>query len=399
MNTEQRVLIVGAGPVGLVLAYRLAAAQIPVTLVEALPDLAEDLRASTFHPPTLEILDEIGVVQRMISTGVVAPTFQYRDRSDGSIIGEFDFGMLRADTRFPFRVQCEQFKVARYIYERLQTLPGVDIRFSARATAVRQDADKVTLTIGTADGTEEISGRFLLGADGANSAVRAAVGIELEGFTWPERFLVLSTPFDFATAIDRLSPVSYYADPDEWCFCLKVPGLWRVMFPVKTETSEDTLASPELAERLLQGFYARATRYDVVHRTLYRVHQRIAPDYRAGRVLLAGDAAHLNNPLGGMGLNSGIHDAANLANTLTAVWRGADDTLLDRYTRQRRPIAVEHVDAQSKRNKAFLEERDPAVRRQRLDEIRRTAEDPHAAYLFVRKTAMIDSLRQAATLA
>ena len=388
----------GAGPVGLVLAYRLAAAGIPVTLVEALPDLAEDLRASTFHPPTLEILDDIGVVQRMIATGVVAPTFQYRDRRDGGIIGEFDFGVLRDDTPFPFRVQCEQYKVARYIYERLLTLPGVDIRFSARATAVRQDAERVTLTIETPDGTEDITGRYLLGADGANSAVRDAVGIELEGFTWPERFLVLSTPFDFAGVIDRLSPVSYYADPDEWCFCLKVPGLWRVMFPVKTETSEDTLASPELAERLLQGFFARATRYEVKHRTLYRVHQRIAPDYRAGRVLLAGDAAHLNNPLGGMGLNSGIHDAMNLADTLTAVWRGADEALLDRYTRQRRPVAVEHVDAQSKRNKEFLEERDPAIRRQRLDEIRRTAEDPKAAYLFVRKTAMIDSLRQAAAL-
>jgi 3-(3-hydroxy-phenyl)propionate hydroxylase len=389
---------VGAGPVGLVLAYRLATAGIAVTLVEALPDLAEDLRASTFHPPTLEILDDIGVVQRMIATGVVAPTFQYRDRQDGRIIGEFDFGVLRDDTRFPFRVQCEQFKVARYIYERLLTLSGVDIRFSARAIAVRQDADRVTLTIETPAGAEEITGRYLLGADGANSAVRGAVGIELEGFTWPERFLVLSTPFDFATVIERLSPVSYYADPDEWCFCLKVPGLWRVMFPVKTETTEDTLASPELAERLLQGFFPRDTRYEVKHRTLYRVHQRIAPDYRAGRVLLAGDAAHLNNPLGGMGLNSGIHDAMNLADTLTAVWRGADDALLDRYTRQRRPIAVEHVDAQSKRNKEFLEERDPAIRIKRLDEIRRTAEDPKAAYLFVRKTAMIDSVRQAAAL-
>jgi 3-(3-hydroxy-phenyl)propionate hydroxylase len=170
------------------------------------------------------------------------------------------------------------------------------------------------------------------------------------------------------------------------------------MFPVKTETTEDTLASPELAEQLLQGFFARATSYDVRHRTLYRVHQRIAPDYRCGRVLLAGDAAHLNNPLGGMGLNSGIHDAANLADTLIEVWRGAGDALLDRYTRQRRPIAVNHVDAQSKRNKAFLEERDPAVRRQRLDEFRSIAEDPKAAYLYVRQTAMIDSLRQAAAL-
>lgn len=394
MSHSDRVLIVGAGPVGLVLAYRLATAGIPVTLVEALPDLAEDLRASTFHPPTLEMLDTIGVVQRMIDTGVVAPTFQYRDRHDGSIIGEFDFGVLRDDTPFPFRVQCEQFKVARYIYERLQTLPDATVRFSARATAVRQDADGVTLTIETPDGTDELTGRYLLGADGANSSVREAVGIALEGFTWPERFLVLSTPFDFATVIERLSPVSYYADPDEWCFCLKVPGLWRVMFPVKTETTEDTLASPELAQRLLQSFFARDTGYEVRHRTLYRVHQRIAPDYRAGRVLLAGDAAHLNNPLGGMGLNSGIHDAFTLADTLIAVWRGADDALLDRYTRQRRPVAVEHVDAQSKRNKAFLEERDPVVRRQRLDEIRRTAEDPRAAYLFVRKTAMIDSLKE-----
>jgi len=398
-TTDRRVLIAGAGPVGLVLAYRLGTAGIPVTLIEALPDLAEDLRASTFHPPTMEMLDAIGVAQRMIDNGVVAPTFQYRDRQDGSLIGEFDFGVLRDDTKFPFRVQCEQFKVARYIYERLAALPDVTVRFSTRAIEVSQDADRVSLTVETPDGVETLTGRYLLGADGANSAVRRSVGIELEGFTWPERFLVLSTPFDFAAVIDRLSYVSYYADPDEWCFCLRVPGLWRVMFPVKTETTEDTLASPELAQRLLQGFYPRDQPYTVGHRTLYRVHQRIAPDFRAGRVMLAGDAAHLNNPLGGMGLNSGIHDAVNLADALVAVWRGdADDRALDRYTRQRRPIAVEHVDAQTKRNKQFLEERDPAIRRQRLDEIRRTAEDSEAAYRFVRRTAMIDSLRQAAAL-
>jgi 3-(3-hydroxy-phenyl)propionate hydroxylase len=345
------------------------------------------------------MLDTIGITQRMLDDGVVAPTFQYRDRLDGSIIGEFDFGMLKDDTAFPYRVQVEQFKVARYIHDRLGALPNVTVRFSTRAVDVAQHADGVTLTVETADGTETLTGRWLLGADGANSAVRRAVGIELEGFTWPERFLVLSTPFDFASVLERLSPVSYYADPDEWCFCLRVPGLWRVMFPVKPETEDDTLASPELAQKLLQGFHPRSAPYEVRHRTLYRVHQRIAPDFRAGRVLLAGDAAHLNNPLGGMGLNSGIHDAFNLADTLMAVWRReADAALLDRYTRQRRPIAVEHVDAQTKRNKAFLEERDPAVRRQRLDEIRRTAEDPQAAYLYVRKTAMIDSLRQAAAL-
>ncbi len=398
MNADKRVLIAGAGPVGLVLAYRLGAAGIPVTLVETLPDLAEDLRASTFHPPTLDMLDAIGVARRMIDEGVIAPTFQYRDRQDGSIIGEFDFGVLRDDTAFPFRVQCEQFKVARFVYERLGDLPHVEVRFSARAVAVQQDADGVTLTIETPAGPEPLTGRFLIGADGANSGVRRAVGIELEGFTWPERFLVLSTPFDFATVLERLSYVSYYADPDEWCFCLRVPGLWRVMFPVKPETDEDSLASPALAERLLQGFHRRAEPYTVRHRTLYRVHQRIAPTFRAGRVLLAGDAAHLNNPLGGMGLNSGIHDAVNLADTLTEVWRGADPALLDRYTRQRRPIAVEHVDAQTKRNKQFLEERDPAVRRRHLDEIRAVAADPDAAYRFVRKTAMIDSLRQAAAL-
>ncbi|MEJ0071951.1 MAG: FAD-dependent monooxygenase [Pseudomonadota bacterium] len=397
--TENRVLIAGAGRSGWCWLTGWGKPAFPSPWSRPLPDLAEDLRASTFHPPTLEMLDAIGVAQRMIETGVVAPTFQYRDRQDGSLTGEFDFGVLRDDTRFPFRVQCEQFKVARYIFERLGALPDVTVRFSTRAVAVSQDADRVTLAVETPDGPETLTGRYLLGADGANSAVRRSVGIELEGFTWPERFLVLSTPFDFSAVIDRLSYVSYYADPDEWCFCLRVPGLWRVMFPVKTETTEDALASPELAQRLLQGFFPRDQPYTVGHRTLYRVHQRIAPDFRAGRVLLAGDAAHLNNPLGGMGLNSGIHDAVNLADTLIAVWRGeADGRLLDRYTRQRRPIAVEHVDAQTKRNKQFLEERDPTVRRQRLDEIRRIAEDPQAAYLYVRKTAMIDSLRQAAAL-
>src|SRR5260221_6577218 len=177
---DDRVLIAGAGPVGLVLAYRLGAAGIPVTLVEALPDLAEDMRASTFHPPTLEMLDTIGITGLMIETGVVAPTFQYRDRQDTGFITEFDFGMLKNDTPFPYRVQCEQFKVARYIFERLRDLPDVEVRFSARAVDVEQTADRVILTIETPDGAERLTGRYLLGADGANSAVRKAGRIQLE---------------------------------------------------------------------------------------------------------------------------------------------------------------------------------------------------------------------------
>jgi 3-(3-hydroxy-phenyl)propionate hydroxylase len=395
-QNAQRVLVAGAGPVGMMAALKLSLAGIPVTVFERNADLAEDLRASTFHPPTLDMLAPFGLTDALHRQGLVARHTQFRDRRSG-VIAEFDMQLLAGETDHPYRLQCEQYKLTRLVRDRLAAFPDTTLRFGAGVEGVEQDADGVTALVRTVDGIERHRGAFLVGADGAWSSVRQAIGVEFEGFTYPERFLVASTAFDFAAALERLAYVNYVSDPDEWCVVLRVPGLWRVLFPTRPEESDEEVLQDEPIERRLQGLVPRGERYVTEHRTLYRVHQRVAKAYRAGRVFLAGDAAHINNPIGGMGMNGGVHDALNLAEKLIAVTRGeADAELLDGYERQRRPIAIEFINANTARNKKMLEEREPGARARSHAEMRRTAEDPEAARAFLRRTSMIDALRAAA---
>ena len=380
------VLIAGAGPVGLCAANALADAGVPVTVLEAEPRLPQNLRASTFQPPTLDMLARFGAAQRLIGMGRIAPKVQYRDRAGW--VAEFDFGLIAGETAHPFRVQCEQFKLNLVLAERL---PGM-IRFSAAVTDVEQDAASVTVTV---NGGERLSAGWLIGADGGRSRVREALGIRLEGFTWPERFLVASTPFDFAAVLPNLCDVSYFADPEEWFFLLRVRDVWRAMFPTRPEEKDEEILSDRAIEARLQRVYRKTAPYEVAHRTLYAVHQRVAETYRKGRVFLAGDAAHLNNPLGGMGMNGGIHDAFSLSEKLLSVIVGKKPvTELDAYERQRRPVALEYVNTISIANKRNLETRDPAEQRRWREEMTRAAADPRLAREYVLKISMIASLRR-----
>jgi 3-(3-hydroxy-phenyl)propionate hydroxylase len=385
------VVIAGAGPVGLSAANVLADAGIPVTVLEAEPRLPETLRASTFQPPTLDMLERFGAAERLIEMGRIAPRLQYRDRSGWCV--ELDWSLIDGETRHPYRVQCEQYKLNQVLAERLRAFPHARLEFYREVVAVHQDASSVTVQ--TKDG-KSYDARWLIGADGGRSCVREALGIKLEGFTWPERFLVASTPFEFADVIPNLADVSYFADPDEWFFLLRVVGVWRVMFPVRADETDAEVLSDASIERRLQRIHAKSTPYPVTHRTLYSVHQRVAERYRAGRAFLAGDAAHLNNPLGGMGMNGGIHDGFNVGEKLIAVMRdGRDEALLERYELERRPIALEYVNTITIANKRNLETRDPIEQRRWREEMTRIARDPKLAREYLLKISMITSLRRA----
>jgi 3-(3-hydroxy-phenyl)propionate hydroxylase len=402
MTSQPSVLISGGGPVGLFTALLLARQGIAVRVFDVNDGPQDDPRAATTHPATLDLLGQAGLVEDMARVGLVAPTFQFWDRPSGRKVAEFDNALLAGETNYPFVVQCEQFKTAQLILERLRAMPNVELLYGHEVIGVSQTADAATLTVRGPDGEQTHSAPWLIGADGARSVVRKQAAIPFEGFTWEERFIVLTTPFDFAER--GYCPRSYFADPAEWCNCFKVsangpPGLWRAVFPTDPKATVEELMSDEAVQARMQRFFPSDEPYDIVHRNLYTLHQRVADHFRVGRILLAGDAAHINNPIGGMGLNGGLQDAANLAEKLAPViLDGAPDRILDLYDLQRRTVATEFVQQQSIANKRSLEESDPVKRQIYLDELAETAADPVRAKQFVMRAGMILSQRRAASM-
>jgi 3-(3-hydroxy-phenyl)propionate hydroxylase len=396
-QNNERVIVVGAGPVGLTAALGLARRNIPTVLLAAESEPVMELRGSTFHPPTLDLLDEFGIVPRMIAQGLKAPTWQFRDREAGPV-ATFDLSLLAGDTNHPYRVQCEQWKVMRLLEGELRKVPGHDIRYGHEVVSVRQEADAVIVVAKANGGEVSVAGRYLIAADGAHSAVRRSVGVEFEGFTYPELFLIASTDFPFENTLTDIAYVNYIADPYEWLVLLRVPELWRVLVPAPQNSDRAALLSDSSLQGVLQRVVPQDEDYTIAHRSLYHVHQKVAKTFRHGRVLLAGDAAHINNPLGGMGMNGGMQDAFNLVDKFADIWDGGDERQLDRYDRQRRTVAVEAVQQQTHRNQQVIRERDPATRQRALDELRRTAADKTEARAYMLKSSMIASLRHAAEI-
>ena len=377
---EPHVVVAGAGPVGLTAALTLARRGVTVTVLEQGPDLADESRASTFHPPTLEMLESLGVVAPLLEHGIVAPTFQYRDRRGGEI-ATLDLAVLAEDTAFPYRVQCEQSRLTPILLDALP--PEADIRFRHRVQDVTQNGDKVL--VHTDQGV--LRADWLIGADGAHSAVRKALGAEFAGTTYPERFLVASVDEELDEALPGIAPINYVFDPQEWLVLLRTPQHWRVLLPTPADTPDEGEIA-RLPERL-SGVADLGRPWKILHASLYRVHQRVTEQFRFDRVLLMGDAAHVNNPLGGLGMNSGIHDAVKMATALADVLAGSPDEVLTEAARRRRTVAVDHVQRTSHDNWSRIRG-DNAAEHERL---RALAADPTAARAYLRRACLIDSLR------
>jgi 3-(3-hydroxy-phenyl)propionate hydroxylase len=407
---DNRVIVVGAGPVGAVMTLALVKKGIPVTLLEALPDAAEDQRAATVHPPTVEMLVGLGLEAEAFSDkpsgGMSAPLFHFRDRVTGELVAVFDISLLEGEIPYPFVLQWEQYKLVHAALPHIRASGLGEVRFSTKVTGLAQYADHVDVVATNEAGeSETIRGRYVIGTDGGSSTVRKAAGIAFEGFTYPERFIKIGTSFDFGTTGKGFCTRNYFFDPNEWLNLFKVkgygpPGIWRGVLPVPAGETDEAAMSPESLQRRLQGIHPKQGDFDIPYHALYAVHQRVAETFNKGRVLLAGDAAHVNNPIGGMGMNGGIHDAVNLAEKLSDIWFGrAEAGALDRYTRQRRKAQVDYVQAQTIQNKRSLEEKDPAIRRQHLDELRRTSEDVALHKKFLYRSSLIDSLNSANAVA
>src|SRR5258705_6904450 len=287
-SNDPQVLIAGGGPVGLLCAWLLGRQGLPVGVFDENAQPQADPRAATTHPATLDLLSDDGLADDMARVGLVAPIFQFWDRPSASLVAEFDHAVLKDDTQHPFVVQCEQFKTAKLLLQRLRSIANVEVAFNHAVVDVAQTDRAISVDVRGPNGVVTQTGAYLIGADGGRSTVRKQCGIAFEGFTWAQRFIVFTTPFDFEKN-RGYCPRSYFADPGSWCNCFKVsadgpPGLWRTVFPTDANQPEADLTNDTAVQALMQKFFPSSEPYEVVHRNLYVTHQRVAATFRLGRV-------------------------------------------------------------------------------------------------------------------
>jgi 3-(3-hydroxy-phenyl)propionate hydroxylase len=396
-----KVLVAGGGPVGLIAGLILGRAGVDVTVFDMGDIVHQEPRAATIHPATLDLLDDLGIYQRIEPLGIVCPVVNYYDQHE--LLASFDHAILAGETRHPWVLQCEQDKVSRVLFAMAKDAPSLEIRTETEVLDCSQSADGVEVEVQCPDGKRErIAGRYLIGADGSRSTVRKRIGVEFEGFTYGERFMIIGTPYDFSQA--GYAYRNYISDPVEWYNLFKIawkgpPGVYRLVVPLSLDEVLENDRMLEVCQRKFQRFHPRPHPYDIVLYDSYVVHQRVASSFRQGRTILAGDAAHLNSPIGAMGMNSGIHDAVSLANNLLRVLHGEEgEGALDQYARQRRHVAVKHVQTATIANKKNMEQRDSQTRRRYREEMQRAAADPALAKKLLMRTSLIDSLRDAARI-
>jgi len=391
------VVISGHGPVGSSCALFLAKHGVKSILLEMHPKLPRDLRASTFHPPTLDLLNSIGLTELMLKQGLKVDRYQYRDRQTGEV-AEFKMDLIADETDFPFRLQLEQYEMTHLAHNLLkEKYPDMcQIMMGTRINSLREADDGVEVDVENAFEIKTLKASFVVGADGASSTVRKLIKVGYGGFTYDERFQVCAVNFPFEDVFDNLSWVNYIADPTEWCVILRTEKLWRVLFPTTPGDSHEKLMDKDYVEERLQRLWKKDSRYQFEHISVYAVHQRVSETYYKGRVALAGDSCHINNPLGGMGMNGGVHDAFCLARKLVrCIKHGADYTKeFEEYDRQRRLCSTAFVQKSTIENKKVMESTDPDVQKKRQADFMEKAGDPKKAKAFILERNMINTIRE-----
>jgi len=389
------VLIVGAGPVGLTLAMRLGLNGHNVCVLEADEGIETDLRASTFHPPTLDLFDEQGITTQLIQSGLVAPTWQVRMNHTNEF-AEFDLSILKDHTNHPYRLQCEQWRLSEFLKGYIEkNIPNVSLLWGHPCENFTQEENHVLINAKNASSEVcSFRAKFLIGCDGSRSIVRKHMDLEFEGETFPETTILATTHFPFQDHLDHLSYINYCWTPDGTFSLLRLKNLWRVSLYPSLEESIESAVDSQSVRRKINQIAPSFGDSPILEIRPYKIHQRVVNQYVVGRVVLAGDAAHINSPSGGMGMNGGVHDAFNLAEKLNRILKGEGIELLDKYERQRRPIAIKHVIEQSSKNRARMQEKDMSKRLLTLQELQRKSQDKNLALNYLLETSMISGLEE-----
>jgi 2-polyprenyl-6-methoxyphenol hydroxylase-like FAD-dependent oxidoreductase len=345
------VIIVGGGPTGFITALGLAQAGVQVTVIECEPQIVDSPRAAVYHWSVVEGLEKLGIRQEVEQTGFPKQDYTYLVHKSGERIN-FSLDVLNGLTPYPYNLHLGQHRLAQIALRRLAGFSRTGVRFNTRLTQLQQDANGVTLQVMTPDGPEELRANWVIGADGAGSTVRRQLSLDFEGMTWPERFVATNVYFDFERY--HYARATFLIDESHGAVIAKLDntGLWRC-----TYMEDAGLPEASVRERLPAAYHAIVPNadYAIERVTPYRMHQRSATQYRVGRVVLVGDAAHVTNPTGGLGLTSGLFDCFALYPALAAViLGGADAAILDRYSDSRREIFLNRISPQAVANKRLI---------------------------------------------
>ena len=402
--SQPQVIIAGAGPVGLVTALGLAQKGIKVLVLEKNSvEVPPQWRGSTIHPPTLAIFDELGLANEIIEGAIKVEVLQYRDLEIADVVN-FDYDCLDGLVKFPFRLQYEQYKVLKLLRNAAAANPNIELKYDSVIDSVSQNSDGVSVQVANNGATNILRAGWLVGADGSHSAVRKALDIELDGFTYPYPTTVVATPFKFEDKFPGLAPVTYWSGPTGRLSMIRTPDIWRIAMttPLEgvdiasddrgsiSEPSQDFIIAIELLLKLLPG--VTLTDLELKQYEVYRSHQRIAREFSVKRIALAGDAAHLTTTNGGMGLNSGVQDAAALVKALVAAIAQNSDLPISQYAKERKEFCANFLQPTTTTNHKTVDNPDYEARKSRLTELLADTNNPEIVKQVIGRASMISEL-------
>jgi len=390
ISPQTPILIIGAGPVGLSLALALSRAGIPAEVFEADAELNTQIRASTFHPKTLEMFETWGIADEIIKHGYKVDQLQYWERAPRRLIADFRYASVSNDTSYPYRLQCPQHIATRVLKPAVEATATGKVHIGHKLIDFTDHGSHVTARFETINGIITCEGAYICGADGTHSTVRKQLNIDFQGKTYEDRFLLIGSDLNTNDLLPGAAQVCYIFDPREWVIILNLPDIVRVVFRMTDDEDETVAMLEENLRARIANFFGEVTPYSIKTTQLYRVHQRVADTFRLGRALLVGDSAHNNNPSGGMGMNSGIHDAANLADKFKRIQNGEADDILNDYSKERRQYAIESVQLYTDQQYNNMVMSAAEAREKRNKALSDAASDPAKARAYLLRASMLE---------